>query len=107
MRGSCGRLKKVSASDTSITFPSSRNATRCARRLAWNTLCVTSTSVVWCSWLRCKNNFFDQANIIGIQVGGWLIQQQHFGLQDNRPGQRHALRFAARKVLRFLVGQLR
>ena len=47
-------------------------------------------------FVQSAHSVFNDANVVRIQVGGRLIQQQNIGADDHRAGQRHTLRLAAR-----------
>jgi len=49
---------------------------------------------------------FDDAHIVWIEVGGWLIEQQHFRFQDQGAGHGDSLHFSAGQRMRLGVAQM-
>ena len=56
--------------------------------------------------IAAAHNFFDQPDVIGVEVGGGFVEQERIRLQDQCSRQGHALGLAAREGARRLPRQL-
>ena len=102
-----GAVKKRSVSASSTSLPPSIRPVRCASRLAWKTLWVTSTTVVPCSALSLRMISSIRPTLYGSRLAVGSSSSSTARPDHQRPRQRHTLHLAAGKAARGLVGELR
>ena len=81
----------------------SRSATSMASSWSW----VTSTVVTWQGVVQVAQPLAQLGAHLGVERAEGLVEQQHLGLDGQRPGQGHALALAARELRGVAVAQVR